>query len=218
MWPLRSLSDSERGELNELLAEARATAEQIWWVALGVLGVAIIACPPWIIFSLEPFHNPHSTEIMIVGFLIYGALLVPITLTRVLERVHRPSDTSQSAREIRWLIVSRVVEAYLVLIGSFAAVYFQLAHTHPTQFQVAISHHVQVIYFTIGTFTTTGFGDIHPQKNLSQILVSAQMVVALIMIGVVVAALTVRLIESFRTDDSPADGTPPKLRRCDPQA
>jgi hypothetical protein len=218
MWPLRSLSDSERGELDELRGEARATAEQIWWVALAVLLVAIAACPPWIVFSLEPFHNPHSTEIMIVGFLIYGALLVRITLTRVLDRVPPPSDTSQSARESRWLIVSRVVEAYLVLIGSFAAVYFQLAHTHPTQFQVAISHHVQAIYFTIGTFTTTGFGEIHPQKNLSQSLVSAQMVVALIMIGVVVAALTVRLIESFRTDDSPAEATPPEPRRCDPRA
>jgi Ion channel len=154
---------------------------------------------------------------MIVLLTIYGTALVWVTARAVLRPIERSLGPSQSVSESRWWYASRVVEAYLLLIGLFTAVYFQLAHTEPSAFQTPITHHMQAIYFTIGTFTTTGFGDIHPQRNLSEILVSAQMVVALIMIAVVVAGLTARLIESFRTDDAPTEGTRPESRRCDPQ-
>jgi hypothetical protein len=46
--------------------------------------------------------------------------------------------------------------------------------------------HTGALYFTITTFSTTGFGDIVPVRDPARIMVSIQMIVDLVFLGAVV--------------------------------
>jgi hypothetical protein len=157
---------------------------------------AIVASPPWIVFGLEPFRNPHSVWIIAAALALY---CVPASFSLVgsLFNTKQPLFL-RTIEQLRVHLVHAVCQIYALLVGMFAAVYYQLAHVHPDAFAAPITNHMVAVYFTVSVFTTTGFGDIHATREASQALVTAQMVVALALIAVVVAALTSRLFETYR--------------------
>jgi hypothetical protein len=184
--------------LREACAGDVATLKQIALVAVFLLLTAALVCPPWIVFALEPFRSPQSTETLIVVFGGWGGLLLVVTVRGVLDHPAWLPRPGEDPSERKWSGALRVLEAYLFLTGAFAAIYFQLAHSKPHAFSQPITYHFDAVYFTIATFTTTGFGDIHPAIQEGKILVSVQMVMALILIAVVVAGLVARLLDSSR--------------------
>ncbi len=46
--------------------------------------------------------------------------------------------------------------------------------------------HVRALYFTISVFSTVGFGDIVPRSDTARVIVSAQMILDLALLGAVV--------------------------------
>lgn len=72
-----------------------------------------------------------------------------------------------------------------LIISSFAADYFVLYKIYPTSFRGILaaddlSAAGEMLYFSLVTFTTTGFGDIVPTSNLSRLPVSLEVVVGFI--------------------------------------
>jgi hypothetical protein len=66
-------------------------------------------------------------------------------------------------------------------ISGFSIAYFELAHDSPSAFH--IDGHMTLpaaFYFTIVTFSTTGFGDIYPTSDMARALVAAEIVGALL--------------------------------------
>ncbi len=101
----------------------------------------------------------------------------------------------------------RAVEALGVVIALFlvlfSAIYLALSHGNVRTFSEPLDH-VRAIYLTITIFSTVGFGDITPRTDGARILVSAQMLLDLAIIGILV-----RLIFSAaRTRITPAAPAP----------
>lgn len=94
--------------------------------------------------------------------------------------------------QVRWIIESRfpglrAVEAlatslslFLVL---FSGTYLVVAADSAGSFSEKLTH-TDALYFTLTVFTTVGFGDITAKSEAARILVSGQMVIDLIIIGI----------------------------------
>ena len=85
-------------------------------------------------------------------------------------------DRRQRRREIAITI--------LMFLVVFAAVYLSFGPSSGTQFSEPLDH-TGALYLAITVLSTVGFGDITPESDLARIVVSIQMLLDLLVIGVV---------------------------------
>jgi hypothetical protein len=99
----------------------------------------------------------------------------------------------------------RAVEALGVVIALFlvlfSAIYLSMAHGNKFTFTQDLDH-AKALYFTITVFSTVGFGDITPRTDAARMIVSAQMLLDLAIIGVVVRLL----FNAAKSRVAPAEG------------
>jgi voltage-gated potassium channel len=93
-----------------------------------------------------------------------------------------------------------VIVLFLVL---FSAIYLSMSHEAATTFTQRLDH-ARALYFTITIFSTVGFGDITPRTDPARLIVSAQMLLDLAIIGVVVRLL----LNAAKSRVTPANGAP----------
>jgi voltage-gated potassium channel len=101
----------------------------------------------------------------------------------------------------------RAVEALGIVIAvfliGFSVIYLSMSHSNPRTFSQPLDH-TRALYFTITVFSTVGFGDITPRTDPARLIVAAQMLLDLAIIGAVV-----RLIfNAARSRIAPAGGAP----------
>lgn len=65
----------------------------------------------------------------------------------------------------------------------FATTYYLQARSHPQSFNVTGLTRTDTLYFAVTVFSTVGFGDITAASQLTRILVTLQMILDLIVIG-----------------------------------
>jgi voltage-gated potassium channel len=65
----------------------------------------------------------------------------------------------------------------------FAAAYFVMAGADPSNFNVETLTRTDSLYFTVTIFATVGFGDITAASEVTRILVTTQMILDLIVLG-----------------------------------
>ena len=98
----------------------------------------------------------------------------------------------------------RAVEALGVVIAlflaAFSSIYLAMSHQSPATFTQVLDH-VRAFYFTVTIFSTVGFGDITPRTDAARLVVSAQMLLDLAIIGAVVRLL----FDAARNRVAPAD-------------
>jgi hypothetical protein len=107
----------------------------------------------------------------------------------------------------------RAVEALGIVLGvflvGFSIIYLSMSRSNVHTFTQSLDA-TRALYFTISVFSTVGFGDITPRTDLARLVVSAQMLLDLAIIGVVVrmifTAARSRIApgESGRRDSRPA--------------
>jgi hypothetical protein len=86
-----------------------------------------------------------------------------------------------AVRAIEALAVT--VPVFLVL---FAATYFMLEQSNPDHFNVDSLTRTDSLYFTVTVFATVGFGDLTATSQAARVVVIAQMILDLLVLGVVV--------------------------------
>lgn len=72
----------------------------------------------------------------------------------------------------------------------FAASYFLMAQADPANFSTPTLTRIDALYFTITIFATVGFGDISATSQSARLLVSAQMILDLLVLGLGIRVLT----------------------------
>lgn len=152
-------------------------------------------------YYLLPLDSAFSaaTVVALVGGLAAVALLL-FWQVRVIMRSPRPQLRAVEA-------VSTALPFFLLL---FAAVYYLLERSTPESFSEPISR-TDALYFTMTVFSTVGFGDISPHSEPARLLVTGQMAVDLVLLGVVARYLVGAVQESLRqkqTTPAPGSGGP----------
>ena len=87
---------------------------------------------------------------------------------------------------IQWLL-----SALYMLVLTFAMTYSVVARLAPDQF-VGMDDRTAALYFSVTVVGTVGFGDIHANETLAQVLVTVQMLVDLIYLGTALRLLSRR--------------------------
>jgi voltage-gated potassium channel len=142
---------------------------------------AILTCTLLLfIYYLVPFDDLRSGQTFLR--LVLGIVAFAVVLAWQLRRVTRAQFPV--LRAVHALAVT--IPLFLVV---FAAVYLSLAHGSEAPFSEALDH-TGALYLTITIFSTVGFGDITPESALARIIVSIQMLLDLVVLGVVVRLLT----------------------------
>jgi len=103
-----------------------------------------------------------------------------------------------NAADLPELRAGIVFALFLVL---FSAIYLSMSHESPGTFTEKLDH-AKALYSTITIFSTVGFGDITPRIDSACMSVSAQMLLDLAIIGVVVRLL----FNAAKSRVAPADG------------
>ena len=162
MEPKR-LSDLDKTQRRAALARAAATIV----VALGLLLGALYVLP----FD----HLSSGRSIVRLGVVVALVIAVFILQIRRITQAELPE--------------LRAVEALGIVIGvflvGFSIIYLSMSRNNFHTFSQQLDA-TRALYFTITVFSTVGFGDITPRTDPARLVVAAQMLLDLAIIGIVV--------------------------------
>jgi voltage-gated potassium channel len=111
-------------------------------------------------------------------WLVIGLLLVGVVVFRRTRRILAADFPGLRA-------VEGLAVIFPIFLLVFASLYLALSQAAPATFSEELDH-TRALYFAITVFSTVGFGDITPTTNTARIIVSVQMLLDLVVIGVVV--------------------------------
>jgi voltage-gated potassium channel len=163
----------------------------------------------------------RSAAIIVLAWaLILGAFFVlPIGRQSGLREVLRiGADVALIGALIAWQIrrISvaelpelRAVEALGIVVAiflvAFSAIYVSLSHHAVSNFTQPLDQ-PRALYFTVTVFSTVGFGDITPRTDPARLIVAAQMLLDLALIGAGVRLILNVAKSSFDSADGSAAG------------
>jgi hypothetical protein len=149
--------------------------------ALVTSGVIVAAS--WILIFGAFFLLPVGHESGLRGVLRLAAVIALIAAVLAWQIRRIAFAELPELRAVEALGV--VIALFLVL---FSSIYLSMSHGSLRTFSEPLDH-VRAIYMTITIFSTVGFGDITPRTDGARLLVSAQMLLDLALIGVGVRLL-----------------------------
>jgi hypothetical protein len=142
-------------------------------VSTGIraLGATAVLVAIYYLLPLDHTSTWLAATILIIG--LVGFIALTVFQVRSIIRSRFPG-----LRAIEALATS--LPLFLLL---FAATYVVLAAVSAGNFGQKLSH-TDGLYFTVTTFATVGFGDITAKSQGARILVTAQMIVDLVILGI----------------------------------
>ncbi|HET7899544.1 MAG TPA: potassium channel family protein [Candidatus Nanopelagicales bacterium] len=164
---------------------------------LTASGTALVVL---LLYYVLPIDSARDSLI----FLVLGielAILAVVVGWQV-RRVLRSSTPLLAAIEA----LAFTVPLFLVV---FAAMYVGLSANSGTNFNVGTLTRTDGLYFTVTVFATVGFGDITATSQLTRALVTAQMLLDLVVLGLLIRVFIGAVQEAWRLKGSP---TPDQLR------
>jgi hypothetical protein len=182
----------------ELIAEAidtyypREKAARIW-PALGFYGLLVVL--PLVLMFISPRigRSPSAVDwtlfasAMLVCFVGAGVLVTTVIYAEWVV--------------IKYGIAGLVAAAgcgVVAVLSVFAYVYWLLSSLRPASFNLPLSR-VDAVYFTLGTFTSTGTGRFATNSSLAELLVCCQVVLGWAFVAVLVALLVTRGAAAYKS-------------------
>jgi voltage-gated potassium channel len=150
------------------------TAERRHTLAMGV-GTLIVP----VLLLLTYYQAPLDRPLTLTTGLLFAAALLLLSLALVVQVRGILASSTPLLRAIRTLAIGMPV-----LLVLFAATYVTIAGQQAGAFTEPLNR-TDGLYFTVTTFATVGYGDIAPVTQLARILVTVQMIVGLIAVGVI---------------------------------
>ncbi|HEY2506477.1 MAG TPA: ion channel [Streptosporangiaceae bacterium] len=186
----------------ELIAEAIDTytpKENVsrFWPAIGVPGllVALAFVPMFVSPSVGRSGSALAWTLFAAAMVVACCALTLVLVTTVVY-----PEWQVIKYGIAGLVFSTACGAVAVL-SVFAYVYWLLSSLVPASFNLPLSR-VDALYFTLGTFTTTGTGRIVAQSSLAELLVSGQVVLGWGFVAVLLALLVPRAAAAHKSRSS----------------
>ena len=113
--------------------------------------------------------------------LVVGMAIFVVILGWQIKRIRTAEIPELRAIEV----LAFALALFLVL---FAALYLSISGSDPNTFSEPLTR-ISSLYFTVVTFGTVGFGDIHPASDVGRMIASAQIILDLVFIGLIVRVI-----------------------------
>lgn len=147
-----------------------------------------------LIYAFAPMDDPvHDGVPLLVGSL---AALAALTVWHV-RAVTRSTYPGVRAMEA-------LTTSIPFLLLSFAAAYYMMERNSAAAFGTALTR-LDAVYFSVTVFATVGFGDIAAHTELARGVVTAQMIVDFLFLGIV-ARVLLSAVKLSRGGDAPSAG------------
>ena len=173
-------------------------------IALGLLRALATTAVLVALYYLLPLdHFTNVPLVLVAGVLILLAVI--LVQLRAITRARYPALHAIEALAI-------TVPLFLLL---FASAYLTMAHANPANFNTHPLTRTDTLYFTVTVFSTVGFGDISAASQSARLVVTAQMLLDLLALGLVIRAF-VGAVQLARQQAAPApgpDGPPGQARQ-----
>jgi voltage-gated potassium channel len=157
--------------------ESLPTAERRRLIAIGLLRALATTVLVVAAYYLLPLNNLAGISLGVT--LAAGLLaLTAVVAYQVRAIIRHPHS---AVRAIEALAIT--VPVFLLL---FAATYFMMEQTNADNFNVDSLTRTDSLYFTVTVFATVGFGDIAATSQVARMVVIAQMILDLLVLGLVV--------------------------------
>ena len=179
-------------------------AERRRRIALGLLRAFATTVVLVTLYYLLPLDHLDNVPVVLAAGLLILAAVILVQL-RVISKARYPN-----LRAIEALAVT--VPLFLLL---FASAYLTMAHANPANFNTHPLTRTDVLYFTVTVFSTVGFGDISAVSQSARLVVTAQMLLDLLALGLVVRAFVgaVQLARQQAATAASPDGPPGQARQ-----
>jgi len=133
----------------------------------------------FLVFFIEPskgFGSTRPTLMLVVGIVLVSGMLY----------LQYRQITAARFPMVRATVAICIVIPFFLVV--FSMMYLAMSASTPSSFSQHLDH-VRALYFTITTFATVGYGDITPTSDVARMMVSVQMLLDLVVIGVGVRLL-----------------------------
>jgi voltage-gated potassium channel len=168
------LNGGARG--GELAAAALTARQRRRLVVEATLRVAFTVVVLGTLYYVLPLD--HAADAVTVASIVLGCAAIVVVVAWQLRAITRSRYPNVRAVEA----LAFTIPFYLLL---FATVYFVMARAASTNFTAPLTR-TDSLYFAVTIFTTVGFGDISAKSEAARLVVTCQMLLDLLLIGVVV--------------------------------
>ena len=146
----------------------------------------------WLVVSLAPWLSlPLASEDTGFGVREAAATAVAVLIAISLLVAVAGSHSDQGTFD-RLLIVSSFVAGITAVPAAFAGAFYRLSAAHPSAFSEPLSK-LDSLYLAVITFTTTGFRDVAPRSESARVLVTLELVSALLVAAIAITMLARRI-------------------------
>jgi hypothetical protein len=168
------------------------------WALLRSLATAVVLVALYYLLPLDRISVPLGV-LLAIGLVVL--LAVASWQVRSIISAKYPAVRAVGA-------LATTVPVFLLL---FAAAYFVMARTSSASFSDHLTR-TDALYFTVTTFSTVGFGDITAVSESARLVVTAQMILDLLILGLGIRVFigAVQLGRQRAQPDSADPGSPPE--------
>lgn len=162
------------------------------WLGLGLPGLLLVL--PVALMFLSPRFGPAAPAL---AWVIFGVAMLAAGLGVIF--------LVTTAMYAEWMVMKFRIAGLIVqaacgtaaLLSVFAYSYWVLSSQVPSSFNAPMAR-IDAIYFTLGTFTTTGTGQFNAQSAGAELLVSGQVVLGWTFAAVLLALLVPRAAAAYK--------------------
>ena len=151
-----------------------AQRRRLLWVGLlRSLGAVVVLVGGYYLLPLDRLNGVPLIVVLTVA-------LVALATAMVFQVRATVGATHPALRAVEALATT--IPLFLLL---FSATYFVMSEAAPDNFNAHVLSRTDALYFAVTTFSTVGFGDIVATSQEARLLVTVQIVLDLIVLGVV---------------------------------
>jgi voltage-gated potassium channel len=155
---------------------------------LSIARSVLVSAAVFLGYALLPLSRP--VDLVTVLWLAGGLLTVAALVVWDLREIARSDHPRLRAVEM----LATVVPLFLLL---FSSVYFLMEQADAGSFSTPLTR-VDAVYLSVTIVSTVGFGDITPVTQAARIVVTAQMLANLVLVGLVARVLLGAVQEGLR--------------------
>jgi drug/metabolite transporter (DMT)-like permease len=189
---ITAVGSEQRHQGGTVDRESRTRRQETLRATLRAVLTTAVLVTAYYLLPLDSAFTP-GTVLVLTGGIVVVALLLAWQI-REITRSRRPR-----LRAMKALAFSAPL--YLLL---FATVYYLMERSAADSFSETLSR-TDALYFTMPVFSTVGFGDISPRTQSARLLVTGQITVNLLLIGVA-ARLLMSAVQQGGDQQAPRPG------------